>query len=68
MTALTNLERRIRWAAIFLLAGLAVEAASLFRVAALSFVLFTTLGLLLLALGGALFLFSLLEAGPPDEK
>ncbi|HKA25385.1 MAG TPA: hypothetical protein VKF80_10425 [Candidatus Eisenbacteria bacterium] len=68
MSALTNVERRIRWAAVFLLAGLVVQGLSLLRVAALSFVVFTTLGLLLLAIGAVIFLFSLLEAGPDDEK
>jgi hypothetical protein len=64
---LTTVEKRIRWSALFLLAGLGVEALSLCKVAALSFVLFTTLGLLLLGIGAALFLFSLLEAGPTDS-
>ena len=67
MTALTRVERRIRWSAIFFLAGLAVEAASLFKVAALSFVLFTTLGVLLFAVGAVLFLLSLLEAGSGEK-
>jgi hypothetical protein len=67
MAALTGVERRIRWSAIFLLAGLAVEAASLLKVAALSFVVFTTVGLLLFAVGAALFLLSLLEAGPAEK-
>jgi len=65
---LTHVEKRIRWSALFLLAGLVVEALSLVRVAALSFVLFTTLGLLLMAIGAVLFLFSLLEAGGGGEK
>jgi hypothetical protein len=64
---LTHVEKRIRWSALFLLAGLLVEALSFVRVAALSFVLFTTLGLLLLGIGAVLFLFSLLEAGPAGK-
>ena len=64
---LTQVEKRIRWSSLFLLAGLVVEALSLVRVAALSFVLFTTLGLLFMGIGAVLFLFSLLEAGPADK-
>jgi hypothetical protein len=64
---LTHVEKRIRWSALFLLAGLVVEALSMVRVAALSFVLFTTLGLLFLGIGAVLFLFSLLEAGSADK-
>ena len=64
---LSSVEKRIRWSASFLLAGLLVEALSMVRVAALSFVLFTTLGLLFMAIGAVLFLFSLLEAGPADK-
>ena len=64
---LTLVEKRIRWSALFLLAGLLVEALSMVRVAALSFVLFTTLGLLFMGIGAVLFLLSLLEAGPADN-
>jgi hypothetical protein len=64
---LTTVEKRIRWSALFLLAGLLVEALSLWKVAALSFVLFTTLGILFLGIGAVLFLLSLLEAGPADR-
>jgi hypothetical protein len=67
MAALTKVEHRIRWSAIFLLAGLAVEAASLFKVAALSFVLFTTAGVFLFVVGAVLFLLSLLEAGSGER-
>jgi len=67
MAALTRVEHRIRWSAIFLLAGLVVEAASLLKVAALSFVLFTTAGVLLFAVGAVLFLLSLLEAGSGES-
>lgn len=65
--SLTPVEKRIRWSALCLLLGLVVEALSLVRVAALSFVLFTTVGLLLMAVGAVLFLLSLLEAGPADN-
>ena len=65
---LTRVERRIRVASVFLLAGLLVVAASLLRVAALSFVLFTTLGLLLLGVGAVIFLTSLLDAGPTEAQ
>jgi hypothetical protein len=65
---LTTVEKRIRWSALFLLAGLLVEALSLCKVAALSFVLFTTLGILFLGIGAVLFLLSLLEAGPADRS
>jgi hypothetical protein len=64
---LTLVEKRIRWSALFLLAGLLVEGLSMLRVAALSFVLFTTLGLLFMGVGAVLFLLSLLEASPADE-
>lgn len=64
---LTRVEKDIRWSALFLLAGLLVEALSMVRVAALSFVVFTTLGLLLMAVGAVLFLLSLLEAGHTGE-
>ena len=67
MAALTRVEHRIRWSAIFLLAGLVAEAASLLKVAALSFVLFTTVGVLLFAVGAVLFLLSLLEAGSGES-
>ena len=65
---LTRVEKDIRWSALFLLAGVVVEALSMVRVAALSFVLFTTLGLLLMGVGAALFLLSLLEAGHGEQK
>jgi len=67
MAALTRVEHRIRWSAIFLLAGLVVEAGSLLKVAALSFVFFTTAGVLLFAVGVVLFLLSLLEAGSGES-
>ena len=67
MAPLTRVEQRIRWSAVFLLAGLVVEAASLLKVAALSFVLFTTAGVLLFVAGAVLFLLSLLDAGSRES-
>ena len=56
---MTRLERRIRWAAVLILAGLATEAGSLVRHSPGGFLAFATLGVGFIAAGAILFLISL---------
>lgn len=55
----TKLERRIRIAAIFVVAGLAIEAGSLVRHSPGGFMAFATLGIGCIVAGALLFLVSL---------
>ena len=64
-----NVEKRLRWAAIFVVLGLLVEAASLLWHHPLSFILFVGAGGTAMALGLGLFLHTALRArGPEDWK
>lgn len=60
----SRMEQRIRISGILMLLGIAVEVATLFKVHPLTFMAFTTVGLLFFAAGIVIFLFSLLEVGP----
>ena len=62
----SGVERRIRLSGILVLAGLAVEAATLAKVHPLTFMAFTTVGVLLVVAGMVTFLLSLLEVGPGE--
>jgi hypothetical protein len=63
MSAGNPIEGRIRLAAILLLAGLAVEAMTLNVLHPLSFILFASLGVLLIVVGIIVYLLALLRAG-----
>lgn len=58
---LAPIERRIRIAALLVLAGLGVEMTSLTRVHPLAFVVFLIVGCGAIATGAAVFLISLLD-------
>ena len=69
MTQLTKIERRIRLAGILLIAGLLVELITLQWSHPTAFLFFLMLGGALMALGIAIYLFSLVSAEnkPPAE-
>ena len=56
-----RIERRIRWAAILICAGLVVQVATLFFVHPLAFMAFLLIGCPLVAAGILLFLWSLVS-------
>jgi hypothetical protein len=60
----SRMERRIRVSGILMLSGIAVEVATLIKIHPLTFMAFTTVGLLFFAAGIVVFLLSLLEVGP----
>lgn len=62
----TKVEQRIRVSGILMLLGIAVEVATLAKVHPLTFMAFTTVGLLFVAAGMVVFLLSLLEVGPRE--
>ena len=62
----TKMEQKIRVSGILMLLGIAVEVATLAKVHPLTFMAFTTVGLLLFAAGIVTFLLSLLEVGPSE--
>ena len=62
----TKMEQRIRVSGILMLLGIVVEVVTLAKVNPLTFMAFTTVGLLFVAAGIVTFLLSLLEAGPGD--
>lgn len=62
----TKMEQRIRVSGILMLLGIAVEVATLAKVHPLTFMAFTTVGLLFFAAGIVTFLLSLLEVGPSE--
>jgi hypothetical protein len=68
-TQLTKIERRIRLAGIFLIAGLVVELVTLRWSHPTAFLFFLLLGGLLMALGIGVYLLSLVSAEnkPPAE-
>lgn len=62
------MAKRLRSAGILLIIGLLVEAVSLFWNHPLSFIAFTSIGLLLLIAGVVLYLFSLLQYTAAEEQ
>lgn len=62
----TKMEQRIRVSGILMLLGVAVEVATLCKIHPLTFMAFTTVGLLFFAAGMITFLVSLLEVGAGD--
>ncbi len=62
-TSANSMERNLRIAGILLLCGLLVTVASLIWKAPLSFLMFAGIGSLLVLLGVAFYLFSLLSIG-----
>lgn len=60
------LERRLQFSGILLMLGLLVEALCLFWTRPIAFVLFLSVGGLLLALGILLYLFSLVSKNQPE--
>lgn len=67
MLSSNRLERRLQFSGILVILGLLVEAACLFWTRPVAFVLFLTVGGLLLGLGIVLYLFSLVSTGQPER-
>ncbi len=61
------LERWIRWSGLFVAAGLIVQAATLYGVHPLAFVVFLGVGCPLLAIGVLMFLYALVTRTQPAE-
>jgi hypothetical protein len=67
MLSSNALERRLQFSGILLILGLLVEAVCLFWTRPLAFVLFLSVGGLLLGLGILLYLFALVSTGQPER-
>lgn len=65
MSVRPRIERRIRIAALVSLLGLVVEAVTLNILHPLSFIVFASVGVLLIGAGIVLFLLALLQAAEP---
>ena len=61
------LEQRLQFSGILLILGLLVEAVCLFWTPPIAFVLFLSVGGLLVGLGILLYLFSLVSIGQPER-
>lgn len=64
---MTVLERRIRWAAVFVMVGIAIQIASLASDHPLSFMAFLVLGCPIVLIGILIYLYSLSTARASDE-
>jgi hypothetical protein len=67
MLSSNPLERRLQFSGVLLILGLLVEAVCLFWTRPLAFVLFLSVGGLLLGLGILLYLFALVSTGQPER-
>ena len=67
MLSPNRLERRLQFSGILVILGLLVEAVCLFWTRPVAFVLFLSVGGLLLGLGILLYLFTLVSTGQPER-
>jgi len=63
MTARVNLEKRLRWAGMLVVAGLLVEGICLLSARSTAFIVLVVVGGFLCAAGIVVYLYSLLPAG-----